>query len=98
MDRRERSETTRQRIRRLLEAEPRNAKDLAVELETEPVTVLDHIEHVARSLESADSELLVAPPTCRECGFDGFDDPVNHPSRCPECRNERIEPPTFTIQ
>ncbi|MFB6149825.1 MAG: transcriptional regulator [Halobacteriales archaeon] len=95
---RDRSETTRQRIRQLLETEPYTAKELAVELETEPTTVLDHIEHVARSLEQTDVELLVAPPTCRECGFDGFDDPVNHPSRCPECRNERIEPPTFTIR
>lgn len=98
MDRPDQAETTRQQIRRLLEAAPRNAKELAVELETEPATVLEHIEHIAQSLENADVELLVAPPTCRECGFDGFDDPVNHPSRCPECRNERIDPPTFTIR
>jgi len=55
------------------------------------------VEHVSRSVEG-DAELLVAPPECRDCGFDGFDDPINQPSRCPECKSERIEEPAFVIR
>ena len=41
---------------------------------------------------------LVAPPECRNCGFSAFDDPVNYPSRCPDCRSESIEEAVFKIE
>ena len=44
-----------------------------------------------------DEQLQVAPPACRDCGFDGFDDPVNRPSRCPECRSGTLTDPVFRI-
>ncbi|CDK39696.1 hypothetical protein DM2_1358 [Halorubrum sp. DM2] len=95
-------ETTRQRIADALREEPRTASDLAATLSLPTPTVYEHLEHVSRSITEADGdggeEFLVAPPTCRECGFDGFDDPVNEPSRCPECKCERIEEPTFVIR
>ena len=31
-------------------------------------------------------------------GFDGFNDPVNRPTRCPKCKNEAVTEPTFTIE
>ncbi|RLM67854.1 transcriptional regulator [Halorubrum sp. Atlit-26R] len=99
-------ETTRQRIADALREEPRTASDLAETLSLPTPTVYEHLEHVSRSVREgnggsegdADDEFLVAPPTCRECGFDGFDDPVNEPSRCPECKGERIEEPAFVIR
>lgn len=95
---READETTRQRLLALLRSSQATPSDLATTLAVAPPTVLDHVEHVARSLESTDEQLLVAPPTCRDCGFDGFDDPVNVPSRCPECKSESITEPTFTVE
>jgi predicted Zn-ribbon and HTH transcriptional regulator len=93
-------ETTRQRIADALREEPRTASDLAAALSLPTPTVYEHLEHVSRSVGEgdADEEFLVAPPTCRDCGFDGFDDPLNAPSRCPECKSERIDEPTFVIR
>ena len=99
-------ETTRQRIADALREEARTASDLAATLSLPTPVVYEHLEHVSRSVRegngdgegSEGEEFLVAPPTCRECGFDGFDDPVNEPSRCPECKSERIEEPAFVIR
>ena len=95
-------ETTRQRIADALREAPRTASDLAATLSLPTPTVYEHLEHVSQSITEADGggneAFLVAPPTCRECGFDGFDDPVNEPSRCPECKCERIEEPAFVIR
>ena len=89
--------TTRQRIADELRTEAATASTLATTVGTTRSAVLDHLQHVARSLSDADEQFLVAPPTCRECGFDGFDDPINYPSRCPDCKSERVEEPAFKI-
>lgn len=95
---REASTTTRQRIADRLREEPLPAGALAREFEIRADVALDHVEHVARSLDATDETLLVAPPTCEECGFDGFDDLVNRPARCPECKSEAVVEPTFTVE
>ncbi len=91
-------ETTRQRLLALLRESPAQPSDLATALAVTTPAVLEHVEHVARSLESTDEQLLVAPPTCQECGFDSFDDLINSPSRCPACAHESITEPTFTVE
>ena len=90
-------ETTRQRIAERLRAEPATASEIATELSLPTPTVYEHLDHVSRSV-GEEGEFLVSPPTCRDCGFDGFDDPLNAPSRCPECKSERIEEPAFVIR
>ncbi|SNR32449.1 transcriptional regulator [Halorubrum vacuolatum] len=89
--------TTRQRIAERLREGPATASELGERLALPTPVVYDHLEHVSKSVFD-DEEFLVAPPECRECGFDRFDDPVNYPSRCPECKNERIEEPAFVIR
>lgn len=91
-------ETTRERLASRLREGPATPGALAAELDATPSTVLAHAKHVARSLESTDERLLVAPPRCSNCGFDGFDDPANRPSRCPECRSEAVREPTLVIE
>lgn len=95
---READRTTRERISALLSEEPATPTELAADLELTPDAVVSHVRHVARSLESADGQFLVRPPTCSACGFDGFDDPLNLPSRCPECKCERVEEPAFVVE
>lgn len=95
---REANRTARERIASLLRDEPQSASALARELELRTEDVLDHIEHVARSFENREEEFLVAPPACTECGFDEFDNLLNLPSRCPECKSEAIEEPVFTVE
>lgn len=95
---READETTRQRLADALRDEPATPSALATRLDLTTGAVLRHAEHVARSVDGTDEQFLVAPPACRECGFDAFDDLLNLPSRCPECKNEAIDEPTFTIE
>ncbi|MEF8975057.1 MAG: transcriptional regulator [Halapricum sp.] len=94
---REASRTTRQRIADQLRDTPMAAGELANEFDIRTSEALDHVEHVSRSLDGTDEQLLVAPPTCRDCGFDEFDDLINRPSRCPSCKSESISEPSFTI-
>jgi len=95
---REASRTTRQRIADRLRETPRGASELAAEFEIRTSEAMTHVQHVARSLDGTDEELLVAPPQCRDCGFEDFDDLINRPSRCPECKSESVSEPTFTIR
>jgi len=94
---REVSRTTRQRIADQLREDALAAGAIAREFEIQTSDALDHVEHIARSLDGTDEELLVAPPTCSECGFDDFDDLTNRPSRCPECKSEAVEEPAYRI-
>ncbi|GAA0653789.1 transcriptional regulator [Salarchaeum japonicum] len=89
--------TTRERIADALREEPATPSSLATEFAITAHAALRHVEHVAKSLDGTDDELLVRPPECEECGFNDFDDPLNLPSRCPECKHEGIEEPAFKI-
>ncbi len=95
---REASRTTRQRITDQLREQPLTASAIAREFEITAAEGLTHVEHIAKSLEASDEQLLVAPPTCQDCGFDQFDDLVNRPSRCPDCKSESIEEPAFRVE
>jgi predicted Zn-ribbon and HTH transcriptional regulator len=90
--------TTRQRIADVLREESAEAGTLANEFGITAASALSHVEHIARSLDETDEQLLAAPPTCRDCGFDEFDDLTNRPSRCPECKSEDVSEPIFTIR
>jgi hypothetical protein len=90
--------TTRQRIADRLREAPAALGTLATEFEIPTSQAATHVEHIARSLRPTDERVLVAPPECRDCGFDRFDDLVNRPSRCPECKSESVEEPTVTIE
>ncbi|ADJ15917.1 transcriptional regulator [Halalkalicoccus jeotgali] len=95
---RESSATTRQRIAARLREGPATPSALASEFAITTESALSHVEHVSRSTEGTDGRLLVSPPTCRECGFSAFDDPLNVPSRCPDCKAESVEEPAFLIE
>ncbi len=92
------AETTRQRIADALRERPATAGGLATEFGITAVAALDHVQHLSKSLDPTDEELLVRPPECRDCGFNDFDDLINRPSRCPECKSESVEEPAFTIE
>lgn len=90
--------TTRERVADTLRDRPDTPSGLSADFEVSRGTILTHVQHIARSLDDTDDELLVRPPECRNCGFAGFDEPLNVPSRCPECRHEGVEEPAFTIE
>jgi predicted Zn-ribbon and HTH transcriptional regulator len=90
--------TTRQRITDQLRDGPATASTLSETVGVPRSSVYGHLQHIAKSLDGTDEQFLVAPPECRNCGFSAFDDPVNYPSRCPECRNEGIEEAVFKVE
>jgi len=90
--------TTRERIADRLREDPATLSALASEFDTSTSEAATHVEHVARSLDAAGEELLVAPPECRDCGFSAFDDLINRPSRCPDRKSEAVEEPAFTVE
>ncbi|MXR41485.1 transcriptional regulator [Halobaculum sp. WSA2] len=90
-------QTTRERIAETLRERACSGSALAAEFDVPRSVVYDHLDHVAESLPDGE-RFLVAPPTCRDCGFDDFDDLVNAPSRCPSCKGETVEEPQFTIE
>ncbi|MFT4933096.1 MAG: putative Zn-ribbon and HTH transcriptional regulator [Natronomonas sp.] len=97
---READATTRERMAERLRQGPLSLTALAEEFQVTTSAALEHLQHVAQSVESGDGDerFLVAPPECRDCGFDGFDDPLNRPSRCPECKSEAVSEPAFRIE
>lgn len=95
---READRTTRERMTDRLRETSLSAAALAREFDVQASDALDHVQHIARSLESTGEQLLVAPPECRDCGFDRFDDPANRPSRCPECKSENVSEPHFRVE
>ena len=90
--------TTRERITVYLRANTATASELAAAFDVSPHSALAHVRHVSRSLRASDEQLLVAPPECRDCGFDRFDEPANLPSRCPNCKSESLTEPVFTVE
>ncbi|WP_101296571.1 transcriptional regulator [Halegenticoccus soli] len=90
--------TTRQRLADALREGPATASALSRSVGVPRSVVYDHLRHVARSLDGTDERFLVAPPECADCGFNDYEDPVNYPSRCPECRSENVEEAAFKIE
>ena len=89
--------TTRERMAEALRERACSGSALAAEFDVPRSVVYDHVNHVAQSLPDGE-QFLVAPPTCRDCGFDDFDEPVNAPSRCPACNGESVAEPEFVIE
>lgn len=90
--------TTRQQIEEYLREGEATPTELATDLDIPVKTVIEHMDHVAISMNETDDTLTVKPPQCRECDFEAFDEPLNIPSRCPSCKSERIAEPIFRIQ
>jgi predicted Zn-ribbon and HTH transcriptional regulator len=90
--------TTRERIAARLRERAATPSELAESFDVSPSTALEHARHVARSVDDTAEQVLVRPPACRDCGFDGFDDRLNVPSRCPECKSENVAEPAVTIE
>lgn len=87
--------TRRERMIALLEGTEYTPRALAGVMRMRVQDALDHLEHVRQSV---DGRLQVRAAYCKSCGFE-FDtrDKLSTPSRCPECRAERIAGPWLSI-
>ena len=90
--------TVRDRIRAALEQGPHTSLQISQAVGIPQGEVAEHLRHLSRSLAHGDQQLVTLPARCVSCGF-RFEDRkrMRRPSRCPQCRSERIEPPRFSV-
>lgn len=100
-------ETIREKIIRELRKSnrPLTVDDLVIMLELNPNMknqLYNHIIHAAKSLRAKTKgreEIVMIPPRCIKCGYTFTKlRKVKKPSKCPKCKSERIEPPSFMIK
>ena len=93
-----RAQTARQALVDVLHEGFASVKQLSVRTSLSEKQVREHLEHIARSLARKGGELEREASRCAKCDH-RFDDRerVSTPSRCPECRSERITPPRFRV-
>ena len=92
------SQTARQSLLEWLGDIPLSARDLSQMAGMSEKDVYAHLPHLAKSLKQQNLRLEVIPASCQSCGY-SFDrrGQYTKPSRCPECRKERIDPPAFSV-
>ena len=94
----ERRVTIRSELRRVLRDAPRTARELSARVGISEKEVVGHLAHLARSLRQSGERLHVEPTRCLACGFVFKDRTrLDKPSRCPECKSERLAPSRFVI-
>jgi predicted Zn-ribbon and HTH transcriptional regulator len=92
--------TTRQRIVELLGREELGFEELREELQVTVKQLEDDLRHVERSVRRGGRRLQVLEPCCIECGFVFRGRAPRRfatPSRCPDCRSERLMPARMRI-
>jgi len=90
--------TRRQHIVELLRKGPLTVLEMARETGAPVKLVVSDLEHVLKSLRGRE-RVIVEPAECASCGFVFRGRTrVETPSRCPECRSEKIEEPRFGIE
>jgi hypothetical protein len=94
-----RSHTVRQDLALALRAGPATARDLSKTVGASEKQVLEHLEHLARSLRGRGAKLVITPSECLDCGFvfASRDKPAR-PSRCARCHGSRLTLPEFAIR
>ncbi len=71
-------------------------QELATLLRADVRDVIEDLEHIRRSVRP--QRLVLVPASCRNCGFVFKErSRAKTPSKCPRCRQERIEPAKYRI-
>ncbi len=92
--------TARQRVQELLAREELSFETLREELQVTVKQLEDDLRHVERSLRRGPQRLRVSEPCCIACGFEFRGRAPKRfatPSRCPQCRSERLVPARLRI-
>ncbi len=93
--------TRRQQLVELLASDGTTFEELRQALGGSLNRLEEDLRHVERSLRSSGQTLHVEPESSEACGFVFRGRETRHlrpPSRCPECKSERVEQPRFSIR
>ena len=90
----ERFETVRQEIIRLLEGRKLPVSAISKEIGKSEREIIDHLDQIGRS-----GILIIFPAECANCGFTFRDRHRSRkPGKCPSCKSTHIYPPAFTVK
>ncbi len=94
----ERQETIRQKIISVLEGQPLSAKGISAGVRASEKEVYGHLEHIQRTINKREHNLIVTPAECKKCGFVFRKrERLKKPGKCPVCHSELIQEPLFSI-
>lgn len=83
----------------LLKRGPATAAELSSEFNRPQSAIEEDIDHIRTSLRNDPNfQVLIRPALCLLCGFQFSNDKTKEPTRCPECKEEKIRPPSFKIE
>jgi predicted Zn-ribbon and HTH transcriptional regulator len=90
--------TIRQQIISCLTDGPMNAIEISQHVRIMEKEVYEHLPHVGRSANAGRKKLIVTPSRCLACRY-VFKSRKRYtpPSRCPQCKSERIGYPAYRI-
>jgi predicted Zn-ribbon and HTH transcriptional regulator len=93
------TQTARQRIAELLRQEELTAHELSERAGVPEREVAEHLRHLEHTLHRGPERLRTTASHCIPCGF-VFEARQKHsrPSRCPQCKSERLSPPSFRVR
>lgn len=95
----ERHGTIRQEIVSLLVGKTLSAREISANIGVSEKDVYEHLEHIQRTINKREHNLIVTPAVCKKCGFVFRKrERLKKPSKCPVCRNEIIGEPFFSVR
>ena len=94
----EKKQTVRKEIIELLRNKRMSAKAISITFLIKEREVVEHLEHIQKSLKHNNEKLMTDPAMCLECSHIFRDrTKISRPFRCPKCNSERITPPLHYI-
>ena len=82
----------------LLENHPTSLHELSLLLGIPGKDVENDLRHLLKSLRNMPYRAVIAPATCKNCGFVFHRDKLHKPGRCPKCRKTWISAPLISLE
>ena len=90
---------TREALIDRLKGSEASAIDLSKEFNRSVVGIEEDIEHIRTTLRlNKELDLLIRPAVCSLCDYVFSTDKAKTPSKCPNCKKEKIQVAKFTIK
>jgi transcriptional regulator len=90
---------TREEMIEFLKKKSSTAQGLATEFKRNLKAVEEDIDHIRTSIrDDPEYRLMVRPPVCEMCSFQFNGTHIKTPTKCPECKAEKISLARFKIE
>ncbi|MFC1648532.1 hypothetical protein ACFL1B_03655 [Nanoarchaeota archaeon] len=91
--------TKRQMIIVFLEKDFVSLQDISYKFGVDLKEIIDDFKYIKHAINKEGRNIVMLPAQCKACGFTFKErSKVKTPSKCPNCRHERIEAAKFKIE